>query len=481
MTERKTSACIAGLLLSVGMALGGVVSGAEKLKRNDPLYLSRGSWQQKYDDQWALKRVGFTPRGNGASAWDLVAEDIQPVIVAVIDSGLDYLHPDLNPENVWRNSKEIPNGRDDDGNGYIDDLIGWNFVDGGNNPWDNVGHGTHVAGIVAAATGNGEGIAGINPRVKIMPLKILNSLGRGRATRLAEAIFYAVKHRARVINLSIGEKGISQTERLAIEYAHKQGVVVVVAAGNVGSNTADYGPAGLKNSLTVAATDVEDKRLGFSNWGQFVRIAAPGQDVLSFRAGRTDLGLVLGGKDYKPGSAFVGPDSRYFRATGTSFAAPFVAGVASLLIGKNPKLTKLQVERMLLMSADDIDSPGWDQLTGYGRLNAKKALESDPEYYLYVELHRLVPTKESGRTVLQLFGTATGNRFGSYHIEVGQGEKPKQWRRAGRLAGGQVKDDLLGSLTFGDFGGSGKWTIRLVAQDSKQLTRESRTAIAVGR
>ena len=129
----------------------------------------------------------------------------------------------------------------------------------------------------------------------------------------------------------------------------------------------------------------------------------------------------------------------------------------------------------LLMSADDIEAPGWDQLTGYGRLNARKALEADPDYYLYAELHRVAPAREGGRTVLQASGTAKGSHWGSHRIEVGQGENPTSWKEAGQLTGGQVEDGVLGTLTRSDFGAAGKWTIRLVAEDRKGMKRESRT------
>jgi hypothetical protein len=130
---------------------------------------------------------------------------------------------------------------------------------------------------------------------------------------------------------------------------------------------------------------------------------------------------------------------------------------------------------MIFMSADDVESPGWDQLTGYGRLNARKALEADPDYYLYVELYRVAAAREGGRTVLQVFGTAKGSHWGSYHLEVGQGETPTSWKKAGQLTGGQVDDSVLGTLTRGDFGAAGKWAIRLVAEDRRGIVRESRT------
>lgn len=464
----------------LGLALGGLhASGGQAPEPNDPLYLSRGSWRQSYDDQWALKRIGFTPAGDGKSAWDLVGEARHPVIVAVLDSGLDYFHPDLRRENVWRNFRETPNGRDDDGNGYVDDLIGWNFVDNNNNPWDTVGHGTHIAGIIAAATGNGKGIAGINPHVKIMPLKILNAIGRGRSTGLAEAVFYAVRHGARIINLSIGGEGISKTERLALDYAHKMGVLVVVAAGNAGTDTADYGPAGLRSALTVAATDAADKQVGFSNWGQAVKIAAPGVDILSLRARRTDLNLATQVKDYKAGSGFVGPEAMYYRTHGTSFAAPFVSGVASLILSKNPSLTNVQVERMLLMSADDIEVPGWDQYTGAGRLNAMKALRADPDWYLVAQVKAIQPAQAGGRHVIQVHGTALGSSLKGYVLELGKGEAPGAWKRVGAERTAAVEDGLLGTIPIGEITSRGTWSIRVLATDARGNQREARGTLTV--
>lgn len=447
---------------------------------NDPLYHARGSWGQPYEDQWALKRIGFTPPGSGTSAWDLVkTKATHPVIVAVIDTGLDFFHPDLNRESIWRNQKEHPNGIDDDNNGYVDDLIGWNFVDRDNNPWDNSGHGTHLAGIIAAATDNREGIAGINPSVKIMPLKVMNFIGRGRSSGIAEAIFYAVQHGARVLNLSLGGERLSKTEQLAIDYAHQKGAVIVVAAGNVGSDTADYGPAGLQNVITVAATDQENKRVGFSNWGQAVKIAAPGLDILSLRARRTDFVLVSGAKDYQPGTAFVGPEARYYRASGTSFSAPFVSGVASLLLARNPKLTNIQVERMLLMSADDVEVPGWDQYTGAGRLNAVKALTADPDWYLLARVTAVQPVQEKGRTVIQVLGTAASSNLKGYTLELGKGKRPDTWRQIGRLQKAEVQEGLLGTIPVREITSRGTWTIRVVAEDRTGNQREARGTLTV--
>jgi subtilisin family serine protease len=446
---------------------------------DDPLFRSRGSWGQGHDDQWALKRVGFTPRGAGPSAWDHAASATHPVVVAVIDSGLDYFHPDLHRDTVWRNPGEVPNGRDDDGNGYVDDLIGWNFVQHTNNPWDDAGHGTHVAGIIGAATGNGEGIAGIHPRVRIMPLKVLDAAGRGRTSRLAEAIEYAMRHGARIINLSLGGEGISRTERLAVDYAHQKGLLVVVAAGNIGGDTAGYGPAGVPSALTVAATDVEDRAVPFSNRGQAVKIAAPGVDVLSLRARRTDFNLYSDDPEYRPRAGIVGPRARYYRASGTSFAAPFVTGVAALLLARNPGLTNVQVERMLLMSADDVAVPGWDQLTGAGRLNAVKALRADPDWYLLARLDALRPTREAGRTVVEVLGSVGGSDLGGYRLELGRGEAPERWKPIGGVRAEAVPEGRLGGIPVGEITARGAWTVRVVAEDRKGNRRESRGTLNV--
>ncbi|MFQ5881014.1 MAG: S8 family peptidase [Candidatus Methylomirabilales bacterium] len=462
-----------GLWLWLG-ALGGPAAGAQERQINDPFYWSKGAWGQAYGDQWALKRVGFTPPGQGRSAWDLETGASRPVVVAVIDTGLDYFHPDLRRENVWRNPKEELNGRDDDGNGYIDDLIGWNFIDNDNNPWDYAGHGTHVAGIIAAAMGNGEGIAGINRGARIMPLKVLNFVGRGRSVGIAGAIFYAVKNGARVINLSLGGEHLSKTEQLAINYAAKRGVVVVVAAGNEATDTRDYGPAGLPKVITVGATDVEDKRVGFSNWGAAVNVAAPGVDILSLRARRTDFVLVSGARDYQAGSAFVGPAARYYRASGTSFAAPFVAGVASLLFAKNPKLTGEQVTRMILQSARDIEVPGKDQYTGYGLLDARAALAADPAFFIEARLTRVQPAQEGGQTVVRVSGTADANAFAKAWIEVGPGKHPTKWKQVSRTLTRPVKGGTLDDLAAGHFRGAKQWVLRLITEHKNGKRREAR-------
>lgn len=460
-------------ILALGPSVAQTPGVGAKATVDDAYYGSRGTWGQAYDDQWGLKRVGFTPRGSGSSAWDRAGTMLMPSVVAVIDTGLDYLHPDMHPDNVWRNPRETLNGRDDDGNGYVDDVIGWDFVDRTSDPMDTVGHGTHVAGIIAAAIGNGEGIAGINPAAKIMPLKALDSVGSAPSLRISEAIVYAADNGARVINLSLGGEGVSPVERAAIEHAHKKDVVVVVAAGNAGRDAAVHGLKGLPNVITVAATDTRDRRASSSNWGEAIDLAAPGVDILSLRARRTDFQKVAGVKDYQPGSAFVGRNARYYRASGTSFAAAFVSGAASLLLAKNPKLTNTEVKRILLMSADDVEIPGWDQLTGYGRLNVARALAADPAFFLDARIHRVEIVDRAGGAVLRVHGVADANDFERAWMELRTGENPRQWRKVSPTLRRAVQGGVLGEVPAVALRGGEKWTLRLVAEHANGLRREA--------
>ena len=316
---------------------------------DDPYFSGKGAWGQAYDDQWAIKHVGFTAGPD--SAWRRIPRDAAPVVVGVIDTGLDWHHADILWDNIWNNPGEVPdNGLDDDGNGFVDDVIGWDFYSNGPKPWDHDGHGTFVSGIIAAAW-NEQGIAGINPLAKIMVLKALNNFGHSRASNLSRALIYAADNGAAIVNMSVGGEGITDVERAAVDYAVGKGVLIVVAAGNSVVDVNTYGIAGLDGVLTVASTDLEDKRAIFSNWGSQVDIAAPGVEVLSLRARRTDILRGLLDVDYRPGEAYVGSDKRYYRISGTSFSAPQVAGLATFVLCFTPEPIKI----------------GWSQLFGLVR------------------------------------------------------------------------------------------------------------------
>lgn len=460
-------------LLAFWLPLGAM---ADSPSPNDYFAHHQGTWQQPFPDQWYLTRIGLTPKGSGASAWDLETGLTHPVIVAVLDTGLDYFHPEIARQSVWRNPK--PNKKGADPNGYDNDLIGWNFVERNNNPWDNDGHGTFVAGLIGAATNNGLGMAGINWGVRIMPLKVMDVFGAGRAFHIARAIIYAVDHGAKVINLSLGGADLTKTEQLAIDYAYGKGALIVAAAGNEGRNTEGYAPAGMNHMLAVAALDHDDRRAGFSNWGRHIKIAAPGVDLLSLRARGTDFMLLAGVKDHKPAETFVGPLNLFMHSSGTSFSAPLVSAVASLIWAKYPSLTNVQVERMLIESADDVEEPGWDQFTGAGRLNALAALKSDPNYFLMAKVSQVMPVKVDGKNAIQVSGTAVGSQLKSYELQLGQGDMPSSWKTVLKVDRKSVDDGVLGTFPVKELTAKGQWMVRLVAQDGKK-TKEARGTLDV--
>jgi len=420
MTDHGTWLLLA-LLLAAGAAHGaaGPAAGSSESPQpaaagtrggpDDPYFRSSGAWGQAFPDQWALRELRVYT--------DLALPPAE-VVVAVIDTGLDYRHEDFAAERLWRNPGEARNGRDDDGNGYRDDLVGWDFVDGDPNPWDDSGHGTHIAGIIAACTDNGLGIAGVNGAARIMPLKVANFSGQARSSAVASAIHYAVDHGARVINLSLGGEVVTELEREAAARAAAAGVLIVVAAGNKGLDTSRFGYPSLPGALVVGATDEAGRRAGFSNFGSHLDVAAPGVDVLSLRARDTDFIGLSEPPDYPPGAAIVGTGGAYYRASGTSFAAALVSGLASRIFAARPAYTAEDVRRALAAGAVDLAQPGVDQLTGHGRVDLMGALAADPERYLEARLAGVELTLEAEQVWLNFTGSATGRDFAGARVEV---------------------------------------------------------------
>ncbi len=299
------------------------------------------------------------------------------VVVAIVDTGLDSDHPELT-DIIWKNPDEIPaNNIDDDHNGFVDDIIGYDvsgdFISftepvGDNDPSDEVGHGTHVAGIIGSQE-NGFGIVGIAPDAEIMAVKI-----RPNATTAigAAGIIYAVIAGAKVINISWGTPFESGVLRDALKFARDNQVFVSIAAGNTGDNQRFY-PAAFDSSFTVGAGNSRGYLTDFSTYGAHVDIVAPGEDILSLRANGTDMYSVAG----EPGVRIIGEDSLYYLSDGTSMAAPMVAGAAALIWSIRPDLNLSQLEEIIRMGADDMldplnngdTLPGIDTLSGYGYLN----------------------------------------------------------------------------------------------------------------
>ncbi|MEB3214910.1 MAG: S8 family peptidase [Nostocales cyanobacterium 94392] len=255
------------------------------------------------------------------------------VVVAVLDTGVDYNHDDLK-NNIWTNKGEIANnGKDDDGNGYIDDVYGWNFDGNNNNTMDVDGHGTHVSGTIAG-TKNDIGVTGIAYDAQIMPVKVLDDFGSGSTTAVADGIYYAVDNGADVINLSLGGSFPSFGIERAIQYANDKGVTVVMAAGNSGGETPLY-PASYADEygIAVGAIDENKNMASFSNRAgtdTLTYLTAPGVDIYSTL-----------------------PNNKYDSYSGTSMATPHIAGVVALMLSANPNLTSKQIRQTLEETASN--------------------------------------------------------------------------------------------------------------------------------
>lgn len=287
-------------------------------------------------------------------AWEITTGS-RNVRVGIIDTGIDYTHPDL-AANIWTNPGEIPgNGIDDDGNGYVDDFRGWDFVNNDNDPMDDHYHGTHCAGTIGAVGGNALGVVGVAHQVSLVGLKFLSATGSGTTSDAVEAVAYATGIGLDLTSNSWGGGGYSQALYDAISAANTAGQLFIAAAGNSSANTdasVNY-PSGynLPNIISVAATDQNDKLASFSNYGAAsVDLAAPGVNTYST----------------KPGSA-------YQSLSGTSMATPHVSGAAALLLAHRPELSPETVKSALLASVDPLPNLTGKVVSG-GRLNVHSAL-----------------------------------------------------------------------------------------------------------
>lgn len=308
----------------------------------------------------------------GAQTWSYLTSGSTQTVVAIIDTGVSLSHPSFTGA-IWSNSREIAgNGVDDDGNGYIDDVNGWNFVSKNNNPNDDEGHGTHVAGVVLGTSENIFASPASSPYIKLMPLKFLDSAGSGSTADAIKAIYYAVNNGARVLNNSWGGGKYSLSLHEAIAYTYALDAIFVAAAGNSHGNN-DSKPTypasyDVPNVVSVAATDDVDTLAYFSNFGSgSVSLGSPGVSILS---------------TYLNGN--------YAYLSGTSMAAPFVSGVTALMRYKSPVMNCYQVKQILEQQTDKVSSLAPYTVTS-GRVNnlnsvstaATTALNSfKPEYVL---------------------------------------------------------------------------------------------------
>lgn len=350
-----------------------------------------------YEKLWGLKNTGSNePSKNGGytgvpgvagadvnaeAAWRLTTGS-KNVVVAVIDTGIDYNHPDLKNQ-MWSNEKEIPgNGIDDDGNGYVDDVHGWNAEGDNGNPMDGNAHGTHCAGTIGAEHNNGIGVAGVMSDVKLMAVKFLSDSGSGSLADAVEAIDYATKMNVDIMSNSWGGGGFSQTLYDSIAAAKEKGIVFVAAAGNDSSNN-DSRPSypasyNVANVISVASHTAQDALSSFSNFGKrSVHVAAPGSNILSST-----------------------PGGEYKVFSGTSMATPHVSGVVGLLLSKEGRLPVEVVRERLMGTTVPVTAYRKTTASG-GRVSAYNLLED-------VRLPRPMPDDSAWRTeaLPEVFETA---------------------------------------------------------------------------
>jgi subtilisin family serine protease len=315
---------------------------------------------------WGIKNTGVLGGVSGVDIDALAAWEISvgnpDLVVAVVDTGVYLNHPDL-VSNIWRNPGEIANnGIDDDKNGFVDDVNGWDIVDNDSNPNDEMFHGTHCAGIIAASLDNNRGLCGVAPRVKLLPLRVLNAKGEGDTVGLLKAVRYAIDLRKRgenirVISASLGGGEYLESFKELLDEANRYGIVFVAAAGNDGKNNDEEPtyPANYPspNVISVAALDSSGRLASFSNYGEkTVDVGAPGVFIWS--------SFLFG---------------FYLPFDGTSMAAPFVSGAAALVLSERPQLTPAQVISILKRSSKPLpDLQG--KLATPGIISAARALST---------------------------------------------------------------------------------------------------------
>ncbi|MCM3124184.1 MULTISPECIES: S8 family serine peptidase [unclassified Mesobacillus] len=371
-----------------------------------------------YSKQWYLNKIQIP------KAWD-ISRGASNVTVAVIDGGVQTSHPDLKGKMV----------------SPIDITTGRSTITG--EP-----HGTHVAGIIAA-TINKTGIAGIAPNVKIMPVNVFKG-ETANVDDVVKGIKYAVDHNADILNLSLGSRSYSYALEHAVKYASSKGVMVIAAAGNERTYISTY-PAAIPSVLAVSATDKNDKITGFSNYGSYIDIAAPGLDIFSTISG-----------------------SSYTNMSGTSMASPVVSGVSALILSKNPLLKPAQVESIIKKTAYDLGSKGWDSFYGHGRVDAYKALSVTPYPVHSLTLStRSFTMKGTNKNNVSFY--AQSGITASLYIQNSKGTIIKKLITNKKWAGGKLTAAWDGKMDNGDYAISGTYKIVAKATNGKKTVYKSTT------
>jgi len=358
-----------------------------------------------FNQQWALHNAGQNGGTSDADidapeAWDVETGD-DDIVIAILDSGVDYDHPDLSA-NILR----------ENGN-----IVGKDIADDDDDPLDDFGHGTHCAGIAAAVTNNGVGVAGIARGCKIMPIRTFGDLIAPLeviakvilTSWVVQSIVYAVIHDADVISMSFGFWFPSKIIDLVLSWADYKGVVLVAAAGNEYTTSLSV-PASHDKVIAVAATDNTDAKVDFSNYGSFVDVGAPGVNLYSTMP-TYDVYM----------TEYYGFSKNYDYMSGTSMSSPLVAGVAALILSHNPDLTPMEVRTILRSS---VDQGNFERYIGTGRVNALTALQKTAKVVAHLDSSL---DYKSAQGSFGINGIAEGEHFKKYVVECGKGIYPDDW------------------------------------------------------
>jgi len=421
-------------------------------------------------EQWALGKI------KAFDAWD-ITQGTDTVLLGIIDTGIDYDHPDLTNK-IFINTGETGtdqsgndkrrNGIDDDGNGFIDDYRGWDFTDrvgfpfdstGGdylgwdNNPFDDQGHGTYISGIAAAESNNLHGIAGAAPSIKILNLRAFDPGGYGEEDDVASAILYAVVMGSKVINMSFGDNAFSYVLRDVIRYAYSQNVVLIASAGNSGSSVPHY-PSGYSEVICVGNSTDQDYVAGNSNFGSTIDLVAPGSLIIT-----------------------TAKNSGYSIISGTSASAPFVSAAACLVLSKQ-SFTNEEIKQILKSTSDDIGEAGWDLKSGAGRLNILKALSVTAPSI--IRFH--TPTQDfatSGNDIT-IVASVLSPYFTNFSLEVGTGFNPTTWLPLIINSLSQISNQEIYNLNVSGYSDS-VYTLRLIVNQTTGRTLEERINFHIDR
>lgn len=432
------------------------------------------------DRQYALRTIG------AVRAWARATG--KGIRVGIIDTGIDWEHEDLRDQIAINRAEDINgNGRfdawpstvnvdgvmgdldgiDNDGNGYVDDVIGYDFVDqdvrnvGDDRerdpvPFDEQGHGTSVAGVIAARANNEKGIAGLAYDSRVVSLRAFDATGNAEEDDVAACLVYAALNGLSVVNMSFGDGVDSPVLRDAVRMASAFGCILVASAGNTGTVSRQY-PAGYDEVIAVGATNDRDQRAPFSSTGSLVALAAPGEGIWTTQV-----------------------DSRYRSVNGTSFAAPYTAAAVALLMEHKSGLSPDEVRGMLQEHSVDLGETGWDEQYGAGRLDVAALVEAPGSSVVRITSLRNEQEIDVDRDLqLDVRGTVTSLLFDSYTLQIGRGiAEPMSWTTIG--SGAQTVNGKLGSLAGAQLV-PGLYTIRLVAKLQTGRTLEDRKRLNVVR